>query len=57
MAQPKKTDDGKTQGQRFIEAAQEIGTDDSKDAFRSALRTIATAPVEKPKKGSRPPKR
>jgi hypothetical protein len=57
MKQPKTKDDGKTQRERFIEAAHEIGTDDSAETFRKALRTVATAPVEKPKKGSRPPKR
>jgi hypothetical protein len=32
------TDDGKTQRQRFIEAAQELGTDESPDAFRRIVR-------------------
>jgi hypothetical protein len=57
MNQPKTKNAGKTQGERFIEAAKEIGADECEQAFKRVLRKIATAPVEKPKKGSRPPKR
>ena len=50
MPQRKVTDEGKTQRQRFIEAAKELGADDNQQSFRSAIRKIATAPVTKPKK-------
>ena len=54
MAQRKSTeDDGKSQRQRFIEAAREHGADGDQDAFRRAVRTVATSPPRKPKKGSR----
>lgn len=45
--------DGKTQRQRFIESARELGTDESEDAFRRIMRKVATAPIGKPKKASR----
>ncbi len=50
MAKPKATDEGKTQRQKFVETARELGADGDDDAFRRALRKIATAPVSKPKK-------
>ena len=46
-------DDGKTQHQRFVEAARKLGTDEDPEAFRRIVRKIATAPVTKPKKGAR----
>jgi hypothetical protein len=56
MAQRKMTarDDGKTQRQRFIEAAREHGADGDAETFRRAVRTVATAkPMPKPKVGAR----
>lgn len=56
MAQRKPIDDGKTQRQRFIETAQEHGADGDADAFRRAVRKVATATVAKPKKRAQKPK-
>lgn len=54
MAARKPTsDEGKSQRQKFIEAAREHGADGTEDAFRSALRKIATAPAPKPKKAGK----
>jgi hypothetical protein len=53
MAQRKASEDGKTQHQRFVEAARRLGTDEDPEHFRSIVRKIATAPVAKPKKGTR----
>lgn len=50
MAKPNPADDGKTQRQKFIEAARELGADSDTDTFRRAVRKVATAPVSKPKK-------
>jgi hypothetical protein len=50
MAQRKATDEGKTQRQKFIEAAKELGADGSRDAFRGAVRKVASAPPQKTKK-------
>ena len=54
MAQRKKAaaDDGKTQSQRFIEAAREHGADGDAETFRRVIRTVAASP-KKPKKASR----
>lgn len=58
MAQRKAAaDDGKTQRQRFIEAAREHGADGDAESFRRALRRIATAPGAKAKKAAKKPKR
>ena len=51
------TDDGKTQRQRFIEAARALGADSTSDAFRKAVRKVATAPPQKAKKAARRAKR
>lgn len=55
MAQRKTAvpDDGKTQRQRFIEAAREHGASEDAGVFRTLVRGVATAPVKKPKKASR----
>lgn len=50
-------DKAKSQRQRFIEAAKELGADADEDAFRSTLRKVATAPVSKSKKAARKPKK
>ena len=50
MAKAKATDEGKTQRQKFIAKAKELGADGDEDTFRRALKTVATAPVSKPKK-------
>jgi hypothetical protein len=41
---------GKSQRQKFIDAAREHDADGDEDAFRKALKKVATAPVSKPKK-------
>jgi hypothetical protein len=57
MAQRKaEAEDTRTQRQKFIDAAREHGASESEDAFRRALRKVATAPVTKPNKASRKPK-
>ena len=56
MAKAKIADDGKTQHQRFVEAARKLGADTDKETFRGIVRKIATAPVKKPKKGAKKPK-
>lgn len=52
MPKPKPAEDGKTQRQKFIEAAKKLGADSDTDTFRSAVRKIATAPVSKAKKAA-----
>jgi hypothetical protein len=49
-------EDARTQRQKFIEAAREIGAAENKDTFRRNVRKVVTAPVGKPKKASRKPK-
>ncbi len=56
MAKAKATDAGKTQRQKFIDAARELGADSDEDTFRRAVRKIATAPVSKAKKSAAKPK-
>jgi hypothetical protein len=51
MADPKP--DTRTQRQKFIDMALEHGASEDADAFKRALRKVATAPVTKPKKASR----
>lgn len=51
---PKPDEDTRTQRQKFIDAARKHGTAEDEDAFRRAVRKVATAPVEKPKKGGKP---
>ena len=43
-------DDGKTQHQRFVEKARELGAGEDPEAFRRIVRTVATAPTKKVKK-------
>jgi hypothetical protein len=51
MAQRKpSSDDGKTQHQRFVEKARDLGASESEDVFKRVLREVATAPVAKAKK-------
>ena len=59
MAQRKTSapDDGKTQRERFIEAARELGADGDQDTFRRAVRAVASAPGPKAKKAAKKPKR
>jgi hypothetical protein len=47
MAKAKTADDGKTQRERFIEAARELGTDDDEDAFNRRLKQLTSAPPPK----------
>ncbi len=54
MAQRKPVaDDGKTQHQRFVEKARELGADEDVEAFRRIVRTVATAPTKKVKKAAK----
>ncbi len=53
MPKPKPTDEGKTQRQKFIDKARELGADGDEDTFRRAVRNVATAPVGKPEKAGR----
>jgi hypothetical protein len=53
MAKAKPVEDARTQRQKFIDAAREHGAGDDAEAFRRAVRKVATAPVTKPKKGAR----
>ena len=45
MAKAKTAEDTRTQRQKFIDGAREHGADEDKDAFRRAVRTVATAPM------------
>jgi hypothetical protein len=52
MAKAKPAKDTRTQHQKFVDTAKEHGADGDVDAFRRAVRSIATAaPMPKPKKG------
>lgn len=55
MPQRKRTEDTRTQRQKFIDAAREHGADGDEDAFRRAVRKVAKASSGKaskaPKKG------
>jgi hypothetical protein len=50
MAQRKPAKDTRTQRQKFIDAARELGASEDEEIFRRAARKIATAPVKKAKK-------
>ncbi|GJE70169.1 hypothetical protein [Methylorubrum podarium] len=49
-------DDGLTQSERFIKAAQELGTDDDPERFAERVRKLAKAPApqERPPKPEKP---
>lgn len=53
MPKPNPTDEGKTQSQKFIDKARELGADGDEDTFRRTVRKVATAAVSKPKKAAR----
>lgn len=55
MAQVKT--DTRSQRQKFIEAARELGADDDDKAFRRALQTVAKAAGAKAKKAAKKRKR
>lgn len=50
MAKQKQPADKRTQSQKFIDKARELGADGDEDTFRRTLKAVATAPVSKPKK-------
>lgn len=52
MPKTKPSDESKSQRQKFIETAREHGADGDEDAFRKALRQVATAPAAKPKQAA-----
>lgn len=45
-------DDGLTQSERFIKAAQELGTDDDPERFAERVRKLAKTPTSAPTKRS-----
>ena len=47
MAQRKAVSDGKTQHQRFVEAARKLGADEDAEAFRRIVPKVATAPTKR----------
>lgn len=54
MATQKKSGtDKRTQSQKFIDKAREIGANGDEAAFLRAIKTVATAPVSKAKKNSK----
>ena len=52
MPKAKPIEDTRTQRQKFIDAAKEHGADGDEDAFKRAVKAVATAPKKdaKPKK-------
>lgn len=54
MPQTKKTEteDTRTQRQKFIDAAREVGASGDEHAFRKAVRKVASAKPAKPKKAA-----
>jgi hypothetical protein len=55
MLKPKTEEpDTRTQRQKFIDTAREHDADGDQDAFRRALRKVATAPVPKDKVDKKP---
>jgi hypothetical protein len=57
MAQRKTEEDTRSQRQKFIDMARELGASESEATFRRALRTVAKAPGAKAKKAAKKPKR
>ncbi len=54
MAKAKTADDGKTQHQRFVEAARKLGADESAGILRNIIRKVAKADtVTKAKKAAK----
>ena len=54
MTQTKKTEteDTRSQRQKFIDAAREVGASGDEHAFRKAVRKVASAKSAKPKKAA-----
>lgn len=52
----KPADEGKTQREKFIDAAREHGADGDEETFRRAVHRVAKAPARTPKKAARKPK-
>ena len=57
MAQRKPAEDTRTQRQKFIDAAREVGAETDRDAFRSIVRKIATATSSAESKGKKSAKK
>ena len=55
MAKAQAAEDTRTQRQKFIEAARKHGASEDPDAFRRAVRSIATAPPMPKPKAARSP--
>jgi hypothetical protein len=53
MADRSKAKDTRTQRQKFIDLAREVGASESEAAFERALRKVAKAPPQKAKKVAR----
>lgn len=49
-------DDGLTQSERFVKAAQELGTDDDPERFKERVRRLAKADASFPTSKSKPSK-
>ena len=52
MAKAKPAEDTRTQRQKFIDAAREVGASDSEAIFERALRKVAKSPPLKAKKAA-----
>ena len=52
MPNRKTAEDGRSQRKKFIDAARDLGADGDENAFRRAIRKIATAPAQKAKKAT-----
>lgn len=57
MAKKAAAVDKRTQSQKFIDKARELGTDESPEAFERALTAIAKAPVPAAKKAAKTSKK
>jgi len=57
MAKAKTDEDTRTQRQKFIDAAREMGASESPAIFKRALEKVAKAPGAKAKKAAKKPKR
>lgn len=52
--QPKKPEnDTRSQRQKFLDAAREVGASGDEHVFREAVKRVASAPPAKPKKAAR----
>jgi hypothetical protein len=52
MARKNANEDTRSQRQKFMDAAREVGASEDPHAFRKAVRKVAGAPTQKEKKAS-----